>query len=215
MFSTADVARCRSAAYAVLALAFNTPETETERQASVGGATLLPDLLEACGDKTLRRLARRLTHTWPSADIHRQLFEAAPYETGHASPVDTPGHESAVLAPFLSVIENETSRDKRGNHVAVECEMMPGPARGRSAGPRQPRRDDGRACARGGERPPTLSPERLRAGFRRRIGRADPDGFYGGMDRVLSAFVRWDCTRHGIELPASPTVQHAEVTEIL
>ena len=39
--------------------------------------------------------------------------------------------------------------------------------------------------------------------FGERAGRVDPDGFYGGMGRVLSAFVQWDCTQHGVDVPPS------------
>jgi TorA maturation chaperone TorD len=207
MFSNADVARCRSAAYAVLAMAFTTPETDTGHQASVRAAALLPDLLEACGAKKLRRLARRLAHTWPSADTHRRLFETTPAreKPPHGTDSAAPAHADAdsSLVPFLSVIENETSRSERGDHVAVECEMMSALAG-----------EEAQALDRQDEIMASLAREaesallrhrlsRFAPAFGERIGRVDPDGFYGGMGRVLSAFVQWDCTQHGVEVPPS------------
>ena len=206
-FSSADVARCRSSAYAVLAMAFTTPETDTRHQASVRGAALLPDLLEACGAKKLRRLARRLAHTWPSADIHRRLFDAAPtcetapYETRYAAPAVA--NDESALAPFLSVIENDTSICERGDHVAVECEMMSVLA-GEEAQALDKHDEIGAARAREAESALLRDHlSRFAPVFGERVGRADPDGFYGGMGRVLSAFVQWDCTHHGVEVPPS------------
>jgi len=206
MFSNADVARCRGAAYAVLAMAFTRPDTDTEHQASLRGAALLPDLLEACGARKLRRLARRLAHTWPSAETHRQLVEALPVGATSAYPssvaTGSDAQADAAMTPFLAVIETETSAAERGDHVAVECEMMAALA-GEEALALD--RNDEFAAALAREAESALLRNhlsRFAPGFGEKMGRVDPDGFYGGMGRVLSAFVQWDCTQHGVELPS-------------
>jgi TorA maturation chaperone TorD len=194
--------------YSALALALGTPETKADEGASRRGAAALADLMEACGADELAPLAHRLARKAPSKERHEQLFghtthgEVPPYETHYGS--DTlfqQPRELADIGGFLSAfaLVVSPSSHERVDHVSSECELMAFLA-GKEAHALD-RHDESMLASTRDAEVSFLRDHlgRFAPAFGQRLFRSDPDGFYGGVGRLLRAFVEWECARLGVE----------------
>jgi TorA maturation chaperone TorD len=213
-FCEADIARCRSAVYSALAMALAEPDTDGDETASRRGALVLGELLEACGAEDVASGARGLMHKAPCAVLHQRLFghtaEGAvpPYETHYGT--DTlfqQPRELSDIGAFVAAfgLALDPARHERGDHVSCECEMMAFLA-GKEAYALDHADDAMLAVTRDAEAAFLRDHlGRFAPAFGERLRRADGDGFYGTIGRLLRGFVEFECERAGVEV-GSPSL---------
>lgn len=214
----ADLALCRSAVWEALALGFRPPAEETvARLASPEGAdglAAIAAVLDAAAGSGLEPLTRALavaTSVEALRVAYGRLFghtargEAPPYETeyGEASLFE-PQRELADLGAFFRAfgLRLDPGARERPDHVACECEFLLVLARKEA----HARRIGDEAMLAATDRAARLflrdHPGRWAPGFGTKLGRLDPDGFYGALGRLLAAFVAAECRR--VDVAAGP-----------
>lgn len=218
--SAVDHALCRSALWEALALGFRPPTAETvARLASREGALALAEAAEALGRTAPTDLACRVRalagEPAPSlatlVSAYGRLFghtargRIAPYETEYGEDsVWEPQREMSDLGAFFRAFGLALNPDahERPDHVACECELLLFLAR-----------KEAHALTVGDD---AMHAETRHAGrvflrdhlgrwtpaFAAKLGREDPDGFYGVLGRLCATFVVAECGRVGV--PAGP-----------
>ena len=213
---TADLALARGIVYAALALGFRPPGEETiERLVDENAVDALADAAQRLDDgaalaERVRALGRHATLD-DLAAAHRRLF-------GHTARGDVPAYETEYgaealfqqpqelgdLAAFAAAFGLVLRRDahERIDHVSCECELASffawKEAYAISAGDEEMRRLTARATV-------LLLRDhlaRFAPVFARRLARADGDGFYAALGRLLLAVVESDCRRLGVAMGA-------------
>jgi DMSO reductase family type II enzyme chaperone len=210
---------CRATLYAAIALGFQTPTAETlERLARADAATALADaaLRLANADTGLaaaaRALARPTLRLGELAAAHQQLFghtahgEVPPYETEYGSEaLFQQPQELSDLGGFMRAFGLVVRPDahERADHVSCECEFLSFLAC-----------KEAFAIDRGDEAMRTATVRattlflrdhlgRFAPAFARRLGRADPAGFYAALGTLLATLVHADGQRLQITLGAA------------
>ena len=216
----ADVALCRAALYAALALGFGPPTSETvERLTHPEAADALADAGRVLEARTAAAgvaaaaatLARPQTTVGQLAAAHRCLFghtargEVPAYETeyGDEALFQQP-QELGDLAGFMHAfgLALRPEAHERIDHVSCECEFLAflacKEAYAISCGDEAMRAATIRAT--------TLFLRdhigRFAPAFARQLRRADPHGVYGALAQLLLALVLADCQRAGV--PTGP-----------
>jgi DMSO reductase family type II enzyme chaperone len=218
--SEVDRALCRSALWEALALGFRPPTAETvARLASREGALALAEAAEALGRTATTELASRVRALAGEPALSRatlvsaygRLFghtargRVAPYETEYGEDsVWEPQREMSDLGAFFRAfgLALNPQAHERPDHVACECEFLVFLAR-----------KEAHALTVGDD---AMHAETRHAGrvflrdhlgrwapaFGAKLGRQDPNGFYGALGRLCAAFVVAECGRVGV--PAGP-----------
>ena len=210
----ADLALGRSALYEALALGFRPPTAETvARLATREAVDALADaaaVLDLAWGSTLAAEVGRLPDLTDLATLQagfRRLFGhtarglVPPYETeyGEDSPF-LPAHEMGDLSGFYRAFGLTLRRDahERPDHVSCEFEFMVVVAR-REAYVLEQGHGATAEATRGAAR--LFLREHLgRWGpaFGQRLGREDPDGFYGALGALGRVFLLAECARMAV-----------------
>ena len=226
-----ELALCRSALYEALALGFRPPTAETvtrllAREAidALADAAAAVDLAWGTAlAAAVGRLAGPLSLSRLQAGFRRLFGHTArglvpPYETeyGEDSPF-LPAHEMGDLAGFYRAFGLELRRDahERPDHVSCQCEFMVVVTR-REAYALEEGHGAAAEATRGAAR--LFLREHLgRWGpaFGQRLGREDPDGFYGALGALGRAFLLAECARMGVSPgPATLRLRSASVGNV-
>lgn len=217
----ADLALCRATIYAALALGFRPPTQETvDRLVRSEGAAALADaarMLEGIDGTAAGLSVRAVALTRPDADLamlttdHGRLFGhtasgAAPaYETEYGSEaLFQQPQEMGDLAGFMRAFGLTVRPEvhERVDHVSCECEFMSFLAF-----------KEAYAIGKGDQEMLAATSHatmlflrdhlaRFAPAFERRLAKADSNGFYSALGRLLIAMVNFDCQRLGV--PAGP-----------
>jgi TorA maturation chaperone TorD len=206
-----DRAIARGVVYAALALGFRTPTTETiAKLVDESGLEALAAAARLAGDEgaalagDVRALGKPRRSLDELAAAHRRLFghtlrgDVSPYETEYgAEALFQQPQELGDLAGFAEAfgLKLRTDAHERIDHVSCECELASFFAW-----------KEAYAIERGDEEMREIT---VRAGalllrdhlgrfapvFARRLVRADGEGFYGALGRLLLSIVGSDCRR--------------------
>ena len=212
----ADLHLCRAVFYSALALGFRPPTTETiERLTGAASTDALADaagVVEAAWRiRGLADAARALAR--PAADVER-LGAAYLRLFGHTARGEVPAYETEYgdealfqqpqelgdLAGFMRAfgLALRPEMHERVDHVSCESEFVAFLA-AKNAYAIMHDDDDMRAATTRATRLFLRDHlGRFAPTFARRLLRADPDGLYGGLARLLMAFVTADCRHAGV-----------------
>jgi DMSO reductase family type II enzyme chaperone len=212
----ADRALGRSGLWEALALGFLPPTSETVQRLASGdgadGLAALAGALDAADGTGLAPLARALAHEPPpSLDAlgaaygrlfgHTARGGAAPYETEYGEDsLFEPQREMSDLGAFYRAfgLRLHPAARERSDHIACACEFLLVLAR-----------KEAWALAQGDEPMREATGHAARLFLRDHLGRwapalgarldrLDPEGFYGALGRLLTAFVTAECRRAGV-----------------
>jgi DMSO reductase family type II enzyme chaperone len=206
----ADRALARGVVYAALALGFGPPSRETiERLADSEAAEALADAarrfqepasdLVACVRALRRPIALdELAATYRRLFGHTARGEVPPYETEYGAEAlfqqpQELGDLSGFARAFGLVLRSETR--ERIDHVSCECELASFFAWKEAYALETGEREMHAATVRATTLFLRDHLGRFAPVFTRRLVRADADGFYGGLGRLLGRMVAIDCDR--------------------
>ncbi len=211
-----DTALCRATLYAALALGFRPATTETlDRLANADAAAALADaalVLETrAGAAELGTCAAALAQSDVNlghlAAAYRRLFghtargEVPAYETEYGSEaLFQQPQELGDLAGFMRAFGLRLREDahERIDHVSCECEFLSFLACKQAYAIDTNDQEMLEVTARATKLFLRDHLGRFASAFARRLVRADADGFYGALGRLLLTLVDADCRRFGV-----------------
>jgi DMSO reductase family type II enzyme chaperone len=217
--NASEIALARGAAYGLLAHAFRYPDSKhwshfTERERWNAWPEILTRECPEVGD-ALRHLQERLCSPDPARSVSIEEAQVAFSRLfGHTVKGACPAYEleygagevfqrSASLSDLQGFyaafgLELQGRAHERPDHVSVECEFMSVIA-AKEAYARQERESEGLQTVRAAaKRFLEAHLGRWLPSLARRLGEADPEGFYGALGDFAASFIRSECRHHDV-----------------